>query len=291
VSQYFTRTFRVDWSEANANGKVHLPTYFRYLIETAWSWGAAVGLGIEDCQKMGMAWVVRETQIKFFQALYPEDEFELTFWLAHWRRVHGTRYFELVHKASGAVVAQGAQEVVTLNMQTMRPMSVSNDIVQRLTIDNPRAVPHQPFPVSGLQRGHAFTTQRTVTWQDLDSLEHVNNTNYVAYAEDAVVTALADCGWEPKTFKASGLAVRNDHVHIQYLVPAAWGETLNIHTLLAALTPEGGLWYVDIERAADHEPIARCAIAWSVARTSDDIGEILPETLFRALKARLSPEE
>jgi acyl-CoA thioesterase FadM len=36
MSKIFTRTFRVRWSETNADGEVDLASYLRYLIETAW---------------------------------------------------------------------------------------------------------------------------------------------------------------------------------------------------------------------------------------------------------------
>ncbi|WP_345971037.1 thioesterase family protein [Sulfurimonas sp. HSL1-6] len=291
MSQYFTKSFRVDWSDANAYGRVHLPTYFRYLIETAWDWGAAVGLGIEDSRKLGLAWVVRETQINLLQPLSPEDTFELTIWLAHWRRVHGTRYFELVHKASGAVIAQGAQEVVTLDMKSMRPKAVPKAIVERMTIETPRTVPHRPFPAFSDTFGRAVRWQRTVTWQDLDTLEHVNNTKYVAFAEDAAVAALAEFGWAPKDFKAQGLAVKSDGVQIQYLTPAVWGETLELETLLSELGPGSGVWHVAIARAEDREPVARCVMAWSAVDASDGTLRKIPEELHRRLLAHFTPPQ
>jgi len=285
MSHIFSRTFRVDWSDANANGEVHLPTYFRYLIETAWSWGAAVGLGIEDSRKLGLVWVVRETQITLLRPLLPDDEFELTIWLAHWRRVHGTRFFEIVHKASGEVVAQGAQEVVTLNPANMRPKAVPDTIVERLTAPAPRTVPHRPFPTLAMEGNRTIQRRRTVEWQDLDSLEHVNNTRYVAFAEDAVVAALAGFGWGPAELKAQGLALRNRHVHIQYLVPAVWGETLELTMALTALGPEGGEWAVAIARASDHTPVARCVIAWEIFQTAEGSIRPMPEALYRQLTA------
>jgi len=52
MSKYFTRTFRVGWSEINTIGQVHLSEYFRYVIETAWDWGATVGLSIAESEDL-----------------------------------------------------------------------------------------------------------------------------------------------------------------------------------------------------------------------------------------------
>ncbi|MHC3994087.1 acyl-[acyl-carrier-protein] thioesterase [Thiomicrolovo sp. ZZH C-3] len=290
MSHTFTRTFRVDWSDANANGQVHLLTYFRYLIETAWAWGAAVGLGIEESRNLGLVWVVRETQFNLFRPLLPDDTFTLTIWLDRWRRVHGTRFFELVDKASGEVIAQGAQEVVTLNPENMRPKAVPKAIVERMTIETPRTLPHRPFPVFREAPEQVIRSRRTVTWQDLDTLEHVNNTKYVAFAEDAVVAALAGFGWAPKDFKVHGLAVKSASVHIQYLTPAVWGETLELEMLLSALTLERGVWQITITRAADGEPVARCAIGWNVVDTSG-VPVPIPEELYCRLQAQFAIAE
>ena len=65
MPDYFSRTFRVRWSEVNANGQVDLAGYLRYTIETAWDWGAANGLSMEESEKLGLAWVIRETEIIF----------------------------------------------------------------------------------------------------------------------------------------------------------------------------------------------------------------------------------
>jgi hypothetical protein len=66
MSSVFTRAFRVRWSETNAVGEVDITGYLRYLVETAWDWGAAGGLSLEECHAQGLAWVMRETQFNFF---------------------------------------------------------------------------------------------------------------------------------------------------------------------------------------------------------------------------------
>ena len=40
MSKIFTRTFRVRWSELDASGTVAPAAYLRYLVETAYDWGA-----------------------------------------------------------------------------------------------------------------------------------------------------------------------------------------------------------------------------------------------------------
>lgn len=89
----FTRTFRVRWSALNAVGQVDLSEYFRYVVETAWDWGATIGLNIAESDELGLAWVIREAEINFYRPLGSNDIFDLTIWLVDWRRVRGIRCF------------------------------------------------------------------------------------------------------------------------------------------------------------------------------------------------------
>jgi len=291
MAKTFTRTFRVRWSEINAVGQVHLSEYFRYVIETAWDWGATIGISFTESEERGLAWIIREAEINLYRPLYTHDIFELTIWLVDWRRVHGRRCFELKLKDSGELIAQGTQEVVSLDLKSMRPVATPDYIIESLRLENPRVFSHQKFPKFQLRPDSAFLIQRNVEWRDLDSQEHVNNANYVAFAEDAAVGALAALGWSPAHFKNQSLVLANKRVQIQYQSSASWGERLDVVTHLVELKPTGGVWYIQIERASDREPVARCLIEWSLANRMSGKEQILPESLFRVLKEKLAIAE
>ncbi|HEX9389634.1 MAG TPA: acyl-CoA thioesterase [Anaerolineales bacterium] len=80
MSKIFTRTFRVRWAELDASGTVSPANYLRYLIETAWDWGDAVGLGVNDSRTLDLFWVIRETEIRFLRPLRHNDIFDFTIW-------------------------------------------------------------------------------------------------------------------------------------------------------------------------------------------------------------------
>jgi YbgC/YbaW family acyl-CoA thioester hydrolase len=291
MSKYFTRTFRVRWVAINAIGQVELSEYFRYVIETAWDWGATVGLSIAESNELGLAWVIRETELHLHRPLYPNDVFELTIWMVDWRRVRGTRCFELVLRDGGELVAQGTQEIVSLDLTSLRPVVTPDHIIEQLRIDNPRVIPHQKFPKLQLNREAAFVSQKTVEWRDLDAQEHVNNANYAAFAEDAATLALGASGWSPSRFKTQGLAVMNQRVQIQHQSPALWGETLDVVTSLVGLKPTGGVWHIEITRTSDREPIVQCMIEWSLANRISGEERILPDSLFEVLKKKVAIAE
>jgi YbgC/YbaW family acyl-CoA thioester hydrolase len=289
MSRIFTRKFRVRLSEVDAGGQVGVAGYLRYLMETALDWGASAQLGADDVEAMGRTWVIRETEFNFVRPLRYNDVFAFTIWLVEWRRVRGLRAFELKLEGGGEVVAQGVQQVVYLDGQTMRPTSLPEEIVERFRLEKPRVFPHQRFPKVPPAPEAAFVMQRRVEGRDLDSAEIVNNAVYAAYAEEAAARALAAVGWSPAHLKSQGLAVANRRIQIQYRSPAVWGELLKVTTYLLGSGNTGGVRYVAVQRATDEAPICECILDWTLLDRVTGNARLLPESLSTALKTQVVP--
>jgi len=282
MPDYFSRTFRVRWSEVNASGQVDLAGYLRYLVETAWDWGAASGLSMQQSKQLGLAWVIRETEISFYRPLFPGDIFDFRIWLMHWRRVRGTRGFELCLKGGGERIAQGVQQVVVLDGQTMRPTAPPEALMENFLIENPRRIPQGKLPKYQMT-GDLFKMEKQVEWRDLDTFEHVNNATYASHAENMMVRALETLGWSPSVFKAQGLMIQLRRFHIQHLSIATWGDTLQFAANLVELKAEGGTWVIEIKRASNQEPVTRCLLEWTLTNRITGEEQEFPDSLFSAL--------
>lgn len=258
------------WGELDASGSVSPANYLRYLIETAWDWGIAIGWDADYSRNPDVFWVIRETEIRFLRPLHHNDEFNLTIWMVHWQRVRGTRCFEIKRKENGEVIAQGTQQVVYMDAKTGRPMNLPQEEIDKFRIENPRVFPFERFPKT-TPMDQSFNIQRQVEWMDLDVYEHVNNVVYIHYAEEAAVQEFASRGWSPARFAEEGLAVLVRRIHIQYLSLAEWGDTLSISTHMLAVSETGGSRYVGIARA-DGSSVAECILDWElVDRKSGEV--------------------
>ena len=274
MSKIFTRTFRVRWGELDASGTVSPTNYLRYLIETAWDWGTAVGWGTTYSQNPDVFWVIRETEFRFLRPLRHNDVFDFTIWMVNWQRVRGSRCFELKFKESGEVIAQGTQQVVYMDANTGRPMSLSEQEVERFRLENPRVFPVERFPkIPPIE--NPFVMQRQVEWMDLDVYGHVNNVIYVNYAEETAMQDFAARGWTSAKFAEAGLSIVTKRVHIQYLSIAAWGETLKLSTHQLNLSDTGGSRYVGIMRE-DGSSVAECIIDWELVDRKNGDARSLP---------------
>ena len=277
MSKIFTRTFRVRWAELDASGTVSPANYLRYIIETAWDWGTAIGWDANYSQNPDVFWVIRETEIHFLHPLRHNDVFGLTIWMVNWQRIRGTRCFELKLKESGNVIAQGTQQVVYMDTKTGRPINLPEEEVVKFRLENPRVFPFERFPkIAAVE--NPFVTQRQVEWMDLDVYDHVNNVIYVNYAEEAAIQDFSSRGWTPAKLVEANLTIATRRVHIQYGSLAMWGETLNISTHMLEVKDTGGSRLVDMTRA-DGSVVTKCILDWELVDRKSGEARPLPNEL------------
>lgn len=277
MSKIFTRTFRVRWGELDASGFVSPANYLRYLIETAWDWGLAIGWDANYSQDPDVFWVIRETEIRFLRPLHHNEVFDFTIWLVNWQRVRGARCFELTLKDSGEVVAQGTQQVVYMDAKTGRPKNMPEDMINTFRLENPRVFPFERFPKI-TETETAYRMQRQVESMDLDVYEHVNNAIYINYAEEVASQDFASRGWPPVKLAEAKLAIAPRRLHIQYLSMAVWGEILNISTHSLQVNATGGTRYVGITHA-DGSLAAECVMDWELVDRKSGEARTLPDEL------------
>jgi acyl-CoA thioester hydrolase len=283
MSKIFSRGFRVRWSELDANGQVSPAGYLRYLVETAYDWGDALGLDAKNDQAFGLFWLIRETEIHLMRPLRHNDEFDFTIWMVNWQRVRGTRCFELKRK-DGEVIAQGTQHIVCMDSKTQRPTSPPDRVIDNFRLDEPRIFPSARFQIITAAPKAEMLTQRHVEWQDLDALEHVNNAIYVTYVEEAAAQQLAALGWPTSRLSDNGLMIAARRVHIRHSSPAVWGDVLNISTGVQGLTATGGTRYASMTRT-DGSLVTECILDWDLVERQSGLLHELPAELVHAFSA------
>ena len=287
MSKILTRTYRARLTDINADGQLAPADYARYIIDTAYDWGETFGLGVKDSEELGLYWVVRETEIQIFGSLHFRDEFVYSIWMLDWKRVRGTRAFSVKNKNTGVTIAQGVQQIACLDRKTHRPISPPDHLIDNFRLDAPPEIPSQRFPKMPVLPGKSATLQIKVAWQDLDLMNVVNNAVYIAYAEEMVAQLFALFGWSPGELETHGLARWIYRLHIQYHMPARWGDLLNMNIFLLKLDDTGGCYCVDMTRASDGASIASCILDWGIKDIGSGETHPLPGSLFSKLKNTL----
>jgi YbgC/YbaW family acyl-CoA thioester hydrolase len=287
MSKVFTRRFRVRWSEVDATNRVPAAKYLEYLSEMAYDWGAANNLGFDESGVLGVVWVILETDIRFHHPLRFNDQFEFTIWMVEWRKVRGTRAFELKLKDRDVIIAQGMQQVASLDGDTLRPKAVSGELIDRFKIDEPRSFPTQRFPKIGENLAEKFSFQRRVEWGNLDSLVHLNNAEAIRYADEAVVRFLKSLGWSPDRLFTSGYTPVPRRIHVKYQELGIWADQLIIQTHLTDIQQKEATNVIQVVRETDTANIMQAIYQWGLEDTKTDRVRDLPDELHNALSKKL----
>lgn len=285
MSQEFTRSFRVRWSEMGAAHRVRASQYMDYLVELAYAWGGSQGLGFEESRALGLVWVILETDIRFLHPLRYPEEFDFSIWMLDWRRVRGTRAFELRLKDSQTVIAQGIQKIASLDAHTLRPKQPPPELIEGYRLENPRQIPHKKFPALDPPPEGTLAMQRRVQWGAIDALQHLNHGKSLGYVEDAMAHFLAAQGWPLQRLGEMGLAEVPRRVHVRYLEPAYWNEALRISSYPLELAEEGATNAMVLEKESDGKRVLEALYEWQLVDVNSGDSVKLPEDLRAALSA------
>ena len=285
MTKVFTRQFRVRWSEVIATNRVPASKYMEYLVETAYDWGAANKLGFEESHAYGLVWVILETDIHFLHPLRYTDEFDFTMWMVEWRKIRGTRAFELRLKDSDKIVAQGMQQVVSLDEDDLRPKAVGDDLISRFRLDEPRSFPTQRFPKLGESPAESFSIQRSVEWGELDTLVHLNNGEALRYADEVVIQFLSSIGWPPNRLFTEGMTPVPKRIHIKYQEPGLWADRLKIETYPTDVQPNEVTNTILVERETDSKGVMQAIYHWGLVDLKTDKEHNLPPELHNSLSS------
>lgn len=285
MTKIFSRQFRVRWSEVDATNRVPAARHMEYLVETAYDWGAANGLGFAESKAYGLVWVILETDIHFVHPLRYNDEFVFTIWMVEWRRFRGRRAFEMRLKDSDRVVAQGVQRVASLDADDLRPKIVPEELIQGFRLDEPRSFPTPRFPKLGASPPQAYSMWRSVEWNELDTLVHLNNAEALRYTDEVVVQFLSSLGWPPERLFQQGMTPIPKRIQIKYQEAGLWGERLKIGTYPTAMQSNEVANAILVERERDGKGVLQAVYRWGLADLDSDEEYSLPPELYDSLSS------
>lgn len=265
------RTFRVRHYECDAYENVYYTNYLRYIQEAAMDASASIGFDAAWYAAQGTTWLVRETDFEYIRPLRYGDSVRVKTWVENFRRAMSLRAYELRLVDSGELVARAGTEWVYLDAARGRPARIPDQFKTRFFPDGPPPEPQarERFPKLDLPDAGVFRQRRRVEWRDIDPAQHVNNSVYLAYAEDAVVEASMAIGWPPARMREHGFAARIRRVRIEYRISAALGDDLEIATWLrdrtdrpdrpdrSGVAGETAIRYFQMTRIGDGALVAR----------------------------------
>ena len=149
-----------------------------------------------------------------------------------------------------------------------------------------RAPPRSRFPVALPPLRGVFRQRRRVEWPDIDSMQHVNNSVYLAYIEDCELQAATAYGWSRARMWAEGLVIVARQHRLEYRLPAVLDDELEITTWVSAAEGDTATRHYTITRMNDGLLLVRALTLWETV----DVKTRHPQRISEALLADMAPQ-
>ncbi|MGZ6315502.1 MAG: acyl-ACP thioesterase domain-containing protein, partial [Candidatus Limnocylindrales bacterium] len=179
------RPYRVRFEEATANETIRTAVYLAWTADVAWQHSTELGFGRRWYADRGLFWLVRAIQLDVLRPTPTYGAVAVSTKVLGYRRVAARRESE-VRDPSGELVARMEIDWVMTNERGI-PTRVPQEFQKFVAADAPTFELHKvvlaPTPPQ------AFERDILVRRRDLDPLDHVNNSVYVDYVEEALEAA------------------------------------------------------------------------------------------------------
>jgi len=253
----FTRSFRIRHYECDAFGHLNNANYLRYMQETAFDASASAGFDRERYQDIGHYWLIRETDIEYLKPVRYGDIVEVKTWVIDFQRVRSRRAYEFTCVGSGELVAKAVTDWVYLESSSSRPATIPEEIIYAFFPEGPpESFPSRvKFPNATPPLGK-FEMNMRVAWQDIDSVQHVNNAVYLNYVEACGMQVIAAHGWPITRMLNENFAILIRRHQILYRQPAILDDNLVLSTWVSNVRRSTATRHYSIHRKSDGTQLA-----------------------------------
>jgi acyl-CoA thioester hydrolase len=129
-----------------------------------------------------------------------------------------------------------------------------------------------------------------VRWQDIDSVGHVNNAQYLSYVTDCAFEVARAHGWPAPRIQAEGIAILVRHYHIEYRQPALLDDELVVSTWLYDMRRVTCRRAFTITRAADGAPLTQVQALYTWVSLETGRPVRIPERVWVDFAANIARE-
>lgn len=244
LKRVWTDSYRVNWSDADAAGRLSLPGLFGAMQESAWHHANHIGFGFESLSDSRHVWVLVRLLVKMDRFPVWEEPYQITTWPSGSEGFTAFREF-LIQDNEGATIGLGTSSWMILDMESRRPRKDERLKEFDTWVATEKTLGGEAPRINAPVNPESFGIH-TVRASDVDQHGHVNNANYVRMAMDVFqVQQFREA--EPVGFC------------INYLAEAFEGDEIE---LLRSGLPEYPVMKIAGRRVADQKLIFACEVTW-----------------------------
>jgi acyl-ACP thioesterase len=222
------RPYRVRFEDSTAQETMRTAVQLAWIADCAWQHSALLGFGREWYTGQGLFWLIRAIRLDVYRPVTTYAEVMVSTRVIGYRRIAARRESELLDRDGGLYGRAEIDWVMTneRGVPTRVPVDFHRFVIEQGATFEMHGVSLPEPPATALRR--RFDVRR----RDLDPLDHVNNSVYLDYFEEALEAA----------GQAELLAVPHRYM-LDFAASAARGETL-----IDSAWPRDGGWAYRLRR-------------------------------------------
>jgi medium-chain acyl-[acyl-carrier-protein] hydrolase len=179
------RPFRVRFEESTVDETMRTAIHLAWVADIAWQHSTLLGFGRDWYTEHGLFWLVRAVQLDVFRPIHTYAGVLVSTRVLGYRRISARRESE-VRDPSGELLARLEIDWVMTN-ERGRPTRIPDDF-HKFVVDGSATFEMLKVPLPEAP-SDAFESRFGVRRRDLDPLDHVNNSVYLDYFEEALDAA------------------------------------------------------------------------------------------------------
>ena len=179
------RPFRVRFEESTVDETMRTAIHLAWVADIAWQHSTLLGFGRDWYTERGLFWLVRAVQLDVFRPIPTYAGVLVSTRVLGYRRISARRESE-VRDPSGELLARLEIDWVMTN-ERGRPTRIPDDF-HKFVVDGSATFEMLKVPLPEAP-SDAFESRFGVRRRDLDPLDHVNNSVYLDYLEEALDAA------------------------------------------------------------------------------------------------------
>lgn len=174
--------------EIGRYGTLDNTSFINYLEESAIRASTHAGYGNEWFESHQLLWVIRKMNVRFYAPVLVGEELECRTWVSDFRRIQSHREYEILR--NGERVMRARANWVFLDWTTLRPTRLLPEFYEAYQPSNEDLEDFLPPFTRNKQPPAPILYHRTAHYHELDKVWHVNNANYIRWAEEATHRAM-----------------------------------------------------------------------------------------------------
>ena len=179
--------FIVRMYDCRPDGLIKTNSLMQYMQEAAACHAEQLGVGFRDLEQQGCLWVLANLRIEIARTPRWGDDVILSTWPSGCTRLIASREF-IGRSPDGPEFFRAASDWMILDKSSSRPKNLDR-LDLSLPRSGPQAIAARPARLQPAEKYESVCTLR-VPFSALDFNGHVNNTEYVRWALDAVYRKL-----------------------------------------------------------------------------------------------------